>query len=205
MKRGVWYTRSVNPRFQTLLGCGLLLAAATCAPGCVPKVNVEIIETRVAFPKATPEPGSERFLPAEPPRPFTLGGGPARFEGEELRKYLSDKRAVDNDPSGWTEKVKTLVTVDYIDPADQPIAVEIYQLADPMLARMFAKAYLKDGPERKHAVAGAYAIYVLWFIDDDPDLSDAGEWILATLVEAIEKPVSPADSPEAPKPPVQDQ
>lgn len=174
----------------------LALVGAVLGIGCGPKVDVSIVKTTVdevdAQPSTTPPPGPERFLPEEPPRPFVLGGGPAHFEDSELLEYLQDKRTLDQDPSGWSEKVEQLVTAEYIDPGDRPLSIEIYQLADSMLAKLFGEAYFPADDEeptpkdRAHAVVDRYVVSVIWFNGEDADLTDAGERLLASAVEAIE-------------------
>ena len=160
---------------------------------CGPKVDVSIVKTDVYEPVETePKVGEmEKLLPATPPRPFVLGGGPATFEGEELTQYLVDKQRTDTDPSGWSEKVEALVTAEYIDPIEKPISLEVYRLTDPMLAKLFADAYFTDGEDRAHAVVDRYVVSVLWFVTDDVDMADAGEDILNAVKAAIEKDYPP--------------
>lgn len=196
--------------------------------GCGPKTNVEILKTTVvpAPPTTAVENGPERFLPNDVPPPFKLGGGPVAYRGDELAQYLKDKRTIAvvtangdddddgepqyqvKDPSGWSEKVQVMVTAEYIDPIERPIAVEVYELADPMLARLFAEAYFPDQADRSHKIADRYLVHVLWFAPDDPDLRDAGLELedaiaRAILAETKEPPTptptpteSPAETPE---------
>ena len=201
----------MNMRLLPVLAFALLVAGA-----CGPKAEVRILKTTVrpsapASPAAT---GPERFFPADAPEPFKLGGGPVTYRGEELAAYLRDKRAIAviepngeagengepryqiKDPSGWSEKVEVMVTAEYIDPIERPIAVEVYELADPMLADLFAKAYFKEQKDRSHQVADRYLVHVLWFAPDDADLRDVGLDLQDAITQAIseEKP-TPTPTP----------
>lgn len=166
-----------------------ILVVVLTAPACGPKMDVSIVKTTVYEPVDTEAKVSEleKLLPQTPPRPFVLGGGPATFEGEELTQYLVDKQRTDTDPSGWSEKVEALITAEYIDPVEKPISLEVYRLADPMLAKLFAEAYFSDGDDRKHKVVDRYVVSVLWFVTDDVDIADAGEGILDAVTSNIEK------------------
>ena len=143
-------------RRNTILGLSILATAA-----CGPKVEVAIVATSVELARAATreDSGLERFLPKKPPRPFVLSGGPASFEGEELRKYLSDKRGLDSDPSGWAEKVKGLVTAEYA-PRQVKLAVVGHGGADKGQVQHMVQQLLRLGKRPAADEADALAVAI---------------------------------------------